>query len=72
MNWRAVTTLLQWRWSPQQIVAALKRVFGNEPQRHGSHESIYNAIYATHPKGELRRELIALPRRRQSKRMPRS
>lgn len=71
MNWRVVTTLLQWRWSPQQIAATLKRVFPQQPERHVSHETIYTTIYA-HPKGELRRELIALLRRRHSKRMPRS
>jgi transposase, IS30 family len=71
VNWRVVTTLLQWRWSPQQIAATLKRVFPQQPERHVSHETIYTTIYA-HPKGELRRELIALLRRRQSKRMPRS
>jgi IS30 family transposase len=71
VNWRVVTTLLQWRWSPQQIAATLKRVFPQQQERHVSHETIYTTIYA-HPKGELRRELIALLRRRQSKRMPRS
>ncbi len=71
VNWRVVTTLLQWRWSPQQIAATLKRVFPKQPERHVSHETIYTTIYA-HPKGELRRELIALLRRGQSKRMPRS
>jgi IS30 family transposase len=71
LNWSVVTTLLHWRWSPEQIAATLKRTFPNQPERHVSHETIYTTIYA-HPKGELRRELIALLRRRQSKRMPRS
>jgi len=71
LNWSVVCTLLHWRWSPQQIAATLKRVFPQQPERHVSHETIYTTIYA-HPKGELRRELIALLRRRQSKRMPRS
>jgi IS30 family transposase len=71
VNWRVVTTLLHWRWSPEQIAATLKRVYPGQRERHVSHETIYTTIYA-HPKGELRRELIALLRRRQSKRMPRS
>jgi transposase, IS30 family len=71
VNWGVVTTLLHWRWSPEQIAATLKRVFPAQRERHVSHETIYTSIYA-HPKGELRRELIALLRRRQSKRMPRS
>lgn len=35
------------------------------------HETIYNAIYAM-PRGELRKDLIALMRRAQAKQMPRS
>ena len=71
VNWAVVTTLLHWAWSPEQIAATLKRVFPGQRERHVSHETIYTTIYA-HPKGELRRELVALLRRRQSKRMPRS
>jgi IS30 family transposase len=71
VNWGVVTTLLHWRWSPEQIAATLKRVYPEQRERHVSHETIYTTIYA-HPKGELRRELIALLRRRRSKRMPRS
>ena len=71
VNWSVVVTLLHWRWSPEQIAATLKRVYPGQHERHVSHETIYTTIYA-HPKGELRRELIALLRRRQSKRMPRS
>src|SRR2546430_2360070 len=71
INWSVVTTLLHWKWSPEQIAATLKRVFPSERERQLSHETIYTAIYA-HPKGELRRELVALLRRRHGKRMPRS
>jgi IS30 family transposase len=71
VNWSVVTTLLHWKWSPEQIAATLKRVFPSERERQVSHETIYTAIYA-HPKGELRRELVALLRRRHGKRMPRS
>ena len=56
--WLRVLTLLDWRWSPQQISGTLKRVFANDPTRHVSHETIYTAIYAQ-PRGELRRQLIA-------------
>lgn len=69
--WSVVLTLLNWRWSPQQIAATLKRVFPDEPQRHVSHETIYTAIYAQ-PRGELRRQLIACLRQGKSTRMPRS
>ncbi|HET7868628.1 MAG TPA: IS30 family transposase [Burkholderiaceae bacterium] len=71
INWSVVTTLLHWKWSPEQIAGTLKRVFPGQRERHVSHETIYTAIYA-HPKGELRSELIRLLRRRHSKRMPRS
>src|SRR5438445_2054916 len=69
--WSVVLTLLDWKWSPQQIAAPLKRVFPNEPERHVSHETIYTAIYAQ-PRGELRRQLVACLRQGRSTRMPRS
>lgn len=71
VNWGAVLTLLQWKWSPQQIAATLKRVFPDEPERHVSHETIYTAIYAQ-PRGELRRQLIACLRQGRGSRLPRS
>lgn len=69
--WTVVCTLLQWKWSPQQIAGTLKSVFANEPERHVSHETIYTAIYAQ-PRGELRKQLIACLRHGRSTRMPRS
>ncbi len=69
--WSVVLTLLDWKWSPQQIAATLKRVFPNQPERHVSHETIYTAIYAQ-PRGELRRQLVACLRQGRSTRMPRS
>ena len=69
--WGAVRQMLAWKWSPQEIAVTLKRTFPADPRRHVSHETIYNAIYA-HPKGELRRELIACLRQGRAKRMPRS
>lgn len=71
VSWAAVLTLLDWRWSPQQIAGTLKRVFPDEPERHVSHETIYTAIYAQ-PRGELRRQLIACLRQGRGTRMPRS
>jgi|TARA_R100000750_G_scaffold61317_1_gene52095 transposase, IS30 family len=66
-----VRTLLDWRWSPEQIACTLRRMWPNDPVRQVSHETIYTAIYA-HPKGELRRELIACLRQGRSKRRSRS
>jgi IS30 family transposase len=66
-----VLTILDWKWSPQQIAGTLKRVFVDEPERCVSHETIYTAIYAQ-PRGELRRQLIAYLRHGRSTRMPRS
>ncbi len=68
--WGLVLTLLEWKWSPQQIAATLKRVWPDDPSRHVSHETIYTAIYAQ-PRGELRRQLIACLRHGRSTRMPR-
>jgi IS30 family transposase len=68
--WGTVLSLLHWKWSPQQIAGILKRVWPDDPSRHVSHETIYTAIYA-HPRGELRRQLIACLRHGRSTRMPR-
>jgi len=70
MSWRVVLTLLEWKWSPQQISGTLKRMWPNDPTQHVSHETIYTAIYA-HPRGELRRQLIACLRHGHSTRMSR-
>ena len=71
VGWGVVMTMLDWRWSPQQIAGTLKRVFPDQPERHVSHETIYTAIYAQ-PRGELRRQLIACLRHGKATRMPRS
>lgn len=71
VGWSVVRTLLDWKWSPQQIAATLKRVYPDEPERHVSHETIYTAIYAQ-PRGELRKQLVACLRHGRSTRMPRS
>ncbi|MGF6812439.1 IS30 family transposase [Paraburkholderia sp. Clong3] len=69
--WRIVLSLLDWKWSPQQISGTLKRMWPDDPSMHVSHETIYNAIYAR-PRGELRRQLIACLRQTHNTRMPRS
>ena len=72
VSWRVVLTLLEWKWSPQQISGGgkLKRMWPNDPTQHVSHETIYTAIYAQ-PRGELRRQLIACLRHGHSTRMSR-
>jgi len=69
--WRIVLTLLEWKWSPQQISGTLKRMYPSDSTQHVSHETIYTAIYAQ-PRGELRRQLIACLRHGHSTRMPRT
>lgn len=69
--WPLVTHLLGWLWSPQQIAQTLRRMWPEEPEMHVSHETIYTAIYA-HPKGDLRKQLIACLRQGKSTRKPRS
>jgi transposase, IS30 family len=69
--WGVVAHLLTWLWSPRQIARTLRRMWPDNPERHVSHESIYNAIYA-HPKGELRKSLVACLRQSRSTRRPRS
>ena len=69
--WRIVLSLLDWKWSPQQISGTLKRMWPDDPSMRVPHETICNAIYA-HPRGELRRQLISCLRQSRSTRMPRS
>ena len=71
LGWDVVRTLLDWKWSPQQIAATLKPAFPNEPEWHVLHETIYTAIYAQ-PRGELRTQLVACLHHGRSTRMPRS
>lgn len=58
-------------WSPQQIARKLRGLWPNNPEKSVSHETIYNAIYL-HPRGELKRELIACLRHHNQVRKPRS
>jgi IS30 family transposase len=57
--------------SPEQVSATLKRMHPDDVEYHVSHETIYTAIYAM-PRGEPRKEVIALLRRSRKRRMPRS
>ena len=58
-------------WSPQQIARKLRALWPDNPEKSVSHETIYNAIYL-HPRGELKRELIACLRHHNQVRKPRS
>ena len=69
--WPLVSHMLGWLWSPQQIAQTLRTMWPDKPELHVSHETIYTAIYA-HPKGELRKDLIACLRQGKSGRRPRS
>ncbi len=69
--WPLVARMLGWCWSPQQIARTLKRMWPQDSELHVSHETIYNTIYA-HPKGELRKALLACLRQGRSTRRPRS
>ena len=71
VTWRIVLTLLDWKWSPQQISGTLRRMYPNDSTQQVSHETIYTAIYAR-PYGELRRQLVACLRHHRTDRMPRS
>jgi len=71
MLFAQVCQFLRRKWSPEQIALFLRRQCPDDSNQRVSHETIYNAIYAM-PKGELRKELIALMRRAQAKRMPHS
>ena len=66
-----MTTLLNWKYSPQQIAGTLLRVYPEHPEHpklHVSDETVYSAITPT-PRGELRRELIACLRQGHAKRL---
>nr|WP_260048100.1 IS30 family transposase [Pseudoduganella aquatica] len=58
-------------WSPQQIANILRLMWPDESDKTVSHGTIYNAIYL-HPRGELKREMIACLRHHNQARKPRS
>ncbi len=68
---QVVRQYLNLLWSPQQISHILKGMWPTESDKTVSHETIYNAIYL-HPRGALKRELIACLRHHNQLRKPRS
>jgi transposase, IS30 family len=68
---QVVREQLKLLWSPQQIARTLRLAHPNDKEKTVSHETIYNAIYL-HPRGELKRELIACLRHHNQVRKPRS
>jgi len=58
------------RWSPEQICAALRREFPEEPERQVVHETIYQAIYRPEL-GGLHRDLPKVLRTGRRRRKPR-
>jgi transposase, IS30 family len=65
--WAEVWARLRRRWSPEQVAAALKLEYPDDPGMQISHESIYRALYVQ-SRGELRRELTGLLRTRRATR----
>jgi len=61
---------LEKRWSPEQVSAALRREFPDEPEMRVSHETIYQSIYVQ-GRGALRRELAGSLRTGRALRRPR-
>ena len=68
---QVVRHYLKLLWSPQQIACKFACLWPNSSEKTVSHETIYNAIYM-HPRGELKRELIACLRHHNQTRKPRS
>jgi len=66
-----VRIYLKLLWSPQQISRILKSMWPDDSSNTVSHETIYNALYL-HPRGELKREMIACLRHHNQVRKPRS
>lgn len=69
--WELVADRLRQGWSPQQIALRLRHEQPQDRRGRVSHETIYQAIYL-HPRGELRRSLIACLRHGHARRLPRS
>lgn len=69
--WPCVRALLATGFSPEQVSRRLYEEHPFEPAWHVSHETIYTAIYAM-PRGELRRQHVALLRQARGARRPRT
>ena len=68
---QVVRHYLKLLWSPQLIANILRALWPDDSEKTVFHETIYNAIYL-HPRGELKRELIACLRHHNQVRKPRS
>lgn len=60
---RTVIEHLELRWSPEQIAKRLKVLYPADMDMHVSHETIYAYLYI-HPRGSLKRRMIANLRRK--------
>ena len=60
---RTVIEHLELRWSPEQIAKRLKILYPGDMDMHVSHETIYAYLYV-HPRGSLKRRMIANLRRK--------
>jgi IS30 family transposase len=67
---RAVTAMLERRFSPQQISATLKHEYPHDPQMRIATETIYQSLYVQ-TRGRLRKDLARYLRSGRSKRKPR-
>ena len=63
-------SLLQRRWSPEQIAGWLKRTYQGEPQKQVSHETIYRSLFIQ-ARGVLKKELLEHLRARRTVRRSR-
>ncbi|NIF15330.1 IS30 family transposase, partial [Burkholderia sp. Ax-1735] len=60
---------LTMRWSPEQICQARRARFPDQPEMHGTHGTVYQALYVQ-GRGELRRELTRSLRTGRARRRP--
>jgi transposase, IS30 family len=67
---RAVTAMLERRFSPQQISATLKLEHPDEPEMHIAAETIYQSLYVQ-SRGRFRKDLARYLRSGRTKRKPR-
>ncbi|MFD7640950.1 IS30 family transposase [Kitasatospora sp. NPDC059795] len=65
----AVQSMLDERWSPEQICHALRAQFPDRPEMHVVHETVYQALYVQ-GRGQLRRELAGALRTGRARRKP--
>lgn len=59
--------LLEFRWSPEQIAATLRRMYPDDPSARASHETIYAMIYAQ-PRGGLKAAMVEALRQGKTRR----